>query len=453
MTDRLLRAIFVVAIAVRLALAAVNLAANDKHMPVIRVMALEHRIPDRMEIGEAFQPKLFHGTVAVVWMLFPAAGEDTITRVAQFLNVLVGAGTLWLVLAFVRSRTWADAVKVALFALVALNPKLIGINAQATNDTFVIGFVTAALFFGHRFFTRGGRQSFAMMLGAAILACLSKGSGLVVVIAILMILGVIVLRPSAGAAIGGRRAALGYAAAVLLFFLAIVPWAGPYWHHWKEYGSPLVINVPKPEPPRFLEKTPGPRPGVRSVVEAYLTFPFVDLLQGPTAYAPRQNRYSLWTQLYGRAHSVHFDAHPPSWRSPFWQIRYLLDVIFVLALVPTVALAAGVIRAGWMAVRWLVRPGDRAPLGDALLGLCVFGYLGFIVLYTWQYRDYATMKAIFIYPGLLGMALLLGGMGERIYGWVSTRPVLRFGIGAAIAGLLGGYLIEVGILVGQLSVL
>jgi hypothetical protein len=54
-------------ILLRVVLATVNLEANDNHIEVISVIADENRIPTVGEFWEAFQPKFYHVTVAVIW--------------------------------------------------------------------------------------------------------------------------------------------------------------------------------------------------------------------------------------------------------------------------------------------------------------------------------------------------------------------------------------------------
>jgi hypothetical protein len=59
-------AVLALAIVLRIAGAALNYEANDDHMAVVRIIAHEHRLPADDEEWEAFQPKLYHATVAAV---------------------------------------------------------------------------------------------------------------------------------------------------------------------------------------------------------------------------------------------------------------------------------------------------------------------------------------------------------------------------------------------------
>src|SRR3954462_10267078 len=143
--ERWARWVLALAFALRLTLALINMDAFDPHMPVVQAIAYEHRIPGRDDMWEGFQPKLWHSTVAMVLRLVPTRHIKDITRIAQGVNVLAGMATLWLIFLFLRRIEISDRAKLSAFSLVALNPMLIGVDAQATNDSFVILFATLTL--------------------------------------------------------------------------------------------------------------------------------------------------------------------------------------------------------------------------------------------------------------------------------------------------------------------
>ena len=45
------------------------------------------------------------------------------------------------------------------------------------------------------------------------------------------------------------------------------------------------------------------------------------------------------------------------------------------------------------------------------------GYVGFVVLYAFIYRDFATMKAIFIYPAILALPILFITAIQKLRAW------------------------------------
>jgi hypothetical protein len=232
---------------------------------------------------------------------------------------------------------------------------------------------------------------------------------------------------------------------------------GPYGDHYRRYGSPFVINREVPPFPNLIEKTYVRRPGLTSIADGLLTFHYLDLLlhpqntQGRTEYP--LHRTSMWSQLYGRAHSVHFDAWPRPWASSHPVVRTLTRLIFVLALLPTTVLAAGAARAVVrMSADLLGRRSDvEVDGGRLLLTIVVLGYVAFVIAYSIRYRDYAVMKTIFMLPGLLGLVMLFCDGCERLYGWCDRHPRWRTAVNSAFMWLAICYAADAAILVLRLA--
>jgi hypothetical protein len=456
--------VFLFGALLRVALALVNLEANDNHLEVIIPIADENRIPGREEIeGEGFQPKLYHVTVAAVWKTFSVSSLPIRTRAAQLVSCAAGIATLWLALMFLKSHAWGSPkVGCLSFALVALNPGLIGINAQATNDSFVILFANLALYSGYHFFEKRRVRDFIGMTTASILAPLSKGNGLVVCMAILIVFAIALLRERSGEA-RTRGQTLLYGSIFVVGFVLVVPRAGLYWEHYRRYGSPFVNPIlPAPFPNAF-EKTFVYKPGVTSIMDSLVTFRLYDLLRNPVSTTDGEkyplHRTSLWSQLYGRAHFAHFDAWPPSWRLPndggqrvASLVQNLGRLIFLAALFPTMLLLVATWKRNVSTVRWFAGvKGSHASLGDWLLYLSVLGYLAFIVVYSLRYRDYAVMKAIFILPGLLGFLMLFARECDAFYKRFTDKKVVRLSADMILLSLLFFYTVDILVLIGQLG--
>ena len=447
----------------RVVLATVNLQANDNHVEVISVIADERRIPDKAEFWEAFQPKLYHVTVATLWRLLNISSPLNRIRLAQLVSCTAGIATLWIALVFLRSAAHvSEKVCCLSFALIALNPGLIGINAQATNDSFVIFFVSLTLLFGYRFFASLRSKDFGWMTLSAILAGISKGNGLVVFLAILGVFAVALFRGPTDTRLTRHRLGL-YGAIFLVAYLAVVPLLGSYWELYRRYGSPFVTPILPAPFPKLFEKSFVYKPGVTSIADSFLTFRFFDLLRNPvstndTAQYPL-HRTSLWSQLYGRAHFAHFDSWPPSWELPrnggqwFTSLVWTLGrLIFLGALLPTILLVMAVGKRLIAALRWL--SGANLPqlqLQDWLVDLAVFGYLAFIVVYSLRLRDFAAMKAIFIFPGLLGFLILFAREYDEFYKRHLEETSVRLAGDALMVALLFFYTADVGALIGQLA--
>src|SRR5262245_16152740 len=109
-------AVLAVAVMLRLVLATVNREQNDNHVSAINVIAFENRIPeydrDLDWVKEAFQPKLYHATVAAILKLDPSdtdsvpclaeyPGSPHVVWVGQMVNWVAGILTIYVVLRFV----------------------------------------------------------------------------------------------------------------------------------------------------------------------------------------------------------------------------------------------------------------------------------------------------------------------------------------------------------------
>jgi hypothetical protein len=455
--------VFVCGALLRVVLALVNQQANDNHLEVIIAIADENRFPAKEEMWEAFQPKLYHVTVAALWKILSLQALPIRVRTAQLISCAAGILTLVLVWRFLRRQvTLSGKAGFLAFALVALNPGLTGINAQATNDSFVILFGTLSLYSGCRFFERWRAWDFSWMTVSAILAALSKGNGLVVFIAISAVFALTFLWSWHGYWVPCRHVLL-YGVVFLVSFLAVVPTLGPYGEHYRRHGSPFTMPILPAPFPKVFERTLVYKPGVTSIVDSFLTFRLVDMLKNPlsTTDAERypQHRTSLWSQLYGRAHFVHFDDWPPSWRVSTLQrewarslVRNLGRLIFLCALFPTVLLMVAWCRQVTCYTRNLSRLGKpQGRLGDWLLNLAGFGYFAFILVYALRYRDYAVMKAIFIFPGLLAFLTLLARECDRFYAHYGGQRVIRLSADIIFAALLLLYMANTVVLIGQLS--
>src|SRR5215813_3191460 len=183
--------VFVCGVILRVALALVYDQANDTHTNVIRIMAYENRIPENHEDREAFQPKLYHGTVAALLKIVPPQSAWFETILAQLVGCTAGIFTVFLAYRFfMREVETSEKVRFLAFSLLALNPVLIGINGQATNDSFVILFGSLAFYFGWHFFQNQRTIDFCWMLVSAVLAGLSKGNGLVIFFAIMTVFAI-----------------------------------------------------------------------------------------------------------------------------------------------------------------------------------------------------------------------------------------------------------------------
>ena len=154
----------------------------------------------------------------------------------------------------------------------------------------------------------------------------------------------------------------------------------------------------------------------------------------------------MWSLLYGGAHSVHYAYYPRAWRVPPTLAEWLVRTTVVLGLLPTLLLMVGVTRGGIDVVRQVFRTGRRDDWSaQLLLVIAAGGYLTFVALYGYRYRDFATMKALFICPAALAFLTSFARELERPGG-----PRRAKYLEAAYAStwlLCGAYIADVGTLV------
>ena len=444
----------ILGVAFRVVGAVANTQANDDHMEVIRVLSNERRIPAPDEFWESFQPLLYHATVASALIALPDVPTSIETTVAQGISCVAGLLTLFLLSTSVRRLPVSEPVADVAIALASLNPALISTSIQATNDAFVILFVTVGLAGGYAFFRSGSLQAFAAMTSGALLASIAKGNGLVLVIAVIITF-VGALQRSASP----RRMLAGYAVIFTVVFVALVPSAGGYLSRHARMGSAFAIAYAPAPPPDLLRETFDRRPGITSIVHGFLTLRVGSLLEDPLLEAERRSpdagefprhRTSMWSLLYGGAHSVHYAYYPRSWRIRQVLAEWLVRTTVVLGLLPTMVLTIGLTRGGVDLARQAFRrdrPHDWSA--DLLLALAAAGYLAFVAVYGYRYRDFATMKAIFVCPGALAFLTFLVRELERPGGQWRTKCLKTAYASAWL--LCAAYVADVGALVYALA--
>lgn len=445
--------VLVTGILLRLTLAVVNTQANDDHISVIKVLAGKARVPPGGHLFEEFQPKLYHATVALAWRLSPWQSGRGLIVIAQMVSCAAGILTLFVVRRFLHGRM-TDMAALLSFSLVALNPRLIGLSAQAANDSFVILFGTLAIAHGFTFFSTGGLRAFVVMSASATLAALSKGDGLPLFGAIVVVLVAFLARgspvlPKRGLALLSAVFIVGFAVTVTIF--------GPYRANYAYAGNPFATSAPPDPIPNLLEPTYLHRPGTTSVVATYLTFRLVDMLRHPIENDDPKlypvHRTSLWSQLYGRANFIQFEQHPPTWRNRGPAVLALGRLILVLALLPAALLVAGTARGSMVLVECVrsPRPMSAERRGQMLLAVSALAYCAFIVGYTLRYRDFSSMKPDFLFPALLAFIFFFGQAAQRLEDWSARMARLRLCAYAMFAALSVLYVADSAVLILQLA--
>jgi hypothetical protein len=389
------------------------------------------------------------------------AGTE-IRLVANLMNFVAGLFTLAIVWVFLKNIPFKNnLLKLLAFALTALNPALIGINSQATNDTFAILFSTLALYFTFIFCKKQKIGIFLLILLFTELGIVSKAQTWVTAIAILLVL----LAQAYTSKIQSKRAWLFSAAFLIMVpILTVLNPLSQYIVNYQKYGTPIPFNVQRPPLPYLAAYTPGCesynkqcRPGILSVKSGFFTFDFTALLQHPRNEGLSKGypvfQTSFWTFMYAGAHSIHFLNFPDSWITTGNEGFTIARGIFVLALLPTILILIGLATEGYLLIKGVFkRDGILIQLTSHGLFVWTFiGYLLFVAIYTFIYRDFSFMKAIFAFPALLTFPYLFLRAGEPLYAFLSKRMRWStFILDASLVALLIFYILDAGTMVAQI---
>ncbi len=399
--------VFIFASLLRFSLALVNDESNDDHVEVIKVIRDEGRLPIKEDCRECFHAKFYHASVAGLLKIFSITDEMLVVKIAQVVNALAGILTLWIVYLFLKERGLNPKVELISFAFIALNPKLIGINAQATNDSFAILFSTAALYNLDKYFTYNRVVLFWWAVVYAVLAAITKATTLTLSAGIFLILFIkCFVTPAIEIKI--RRQLFILIIGFSVIWLSIVPAIGQYWTNYQRYGSPITIDLTATALPDLWKEKIYYRPGVTSFTNTYLTFRFIDLFKHPTIQTNSADNYpahrtSFWTQLYGRMHFVHFDFWPPSWQTTDPFVLNVGRLIFLLALWPTLLLLKGMGAELSLLIRAIKNKRfnyfkDTNSWGHfMIIALSLLS----VIIFSMKYKDFSSMKVIYVFPAIL----------------------------------------------------
>ena len=457
-------ATFLIASFLRIYLAVVNRDANDNHFKVIRIIANEKRIPGKEELEclQCYHPKLYHYTAAKMINLFSVSSTDMTNRqkiISQLLNALAGIITLFAIHFFLKKFAFTDMTRLATFSLIALNPALIGINSQATNDSFVILFSTLSLFFLYSFLKNSRLKNLAFLILSVILASLSKGSGLLIFFGILIVFFLRIISAYKNTIVLKK-----YLFSAFIFLAVCFPaiaFIGPYAQYYKDYGTPFVLNKPvSPFPQLFTKTYDGNKTGVTSIADSYFTFRFFDLLKNP--YLNREtdpakysaNRTSVWTQLYARTVFIQFEGTPKKWVvKPTNPVFDLGKVIFVVALVPLMIFLYGIFIATQQTIRslWQKKLSYFSSENEWVFVLFHWMFFAFIIKFTLDFRDFVSMKPIYLFPAILAFTYIFSLGFTNAYERIKKSTFLRYGLHGGIVILLFLYILDIAHLLKKLS--
>jgi hypothetical protein len=459
-TSRIMIAIFVIAMGLRLSLALVNREANDDHTEVVSLILKNGVLPIQNDCWECFQPKLFHGTVALVAKLLSLQDMNALIVAGQLINVSASIFMLWYLWKIILQMDFVDEwAKVLGFGVIALNPALVAINIQSTNDTFVITFSVIASYYAYLFIVKKSYRNFILCTILSVMSILSKTNGMITAGSIALAFFILAIYQRDFSWHGGKsNLASGIIFGITVFFLVITNPLGQYVQNYQIFGSPVTlnINVDTQPFPSLFEKTDTYRPGILSLQDGFLTFKLLELMKDPQTssdnkeYAP--HRTSFWTLLFARGNFIHYLSSPPSWATTRMEVKVLGRLIFFFALLPMGLIFIGTLRETRNLLKMLIWPDCEIFPGIALFIPLLLGYLAFLILYALEYRMYMVIKPIFIYPALPAIGYMY------MSGYVFITKIARSngkwiapGLMLATTILLGLYILDALVLFLQLT--
>lgn len=399
-----------VSIILRLWIATYNTDSNDNHLEVIEKI-MDGVFPVVGDCWQCYHVKAYHFVAAMLLDWVSINHPLNQIRFLQYGNVLLGIATILLLWAWLQPLTINHKWKLTLFALVALNPRLAAINSQLTNDSLIIFTATACFFSYARFLDtrRFGYLWIALIFSG--LAAASKASGLVVVIVLFgHLLLLTVSRPKQVLQLKKQLVL-----SIVVSFLAFswVPYSG-YMQNAEKAGTPLANNIKKFPFPNWHTDKRWSAAGTTSIVNTYFTFRWLGLIKYPYINKGRslypEHRTNHWAQIYARNVFSRFDRWPEPWSTNgYWttkvgQAAITLGIISLGVFLTGLALFAFDVinRSRSISSIRQLTVDSRVFLAGAGLAMIAMS-----LKLSLDFQTYAIMKAIYIYPGIIGILALL----------------------------------------------
>ena len=394
--------IFTLSCLLILSLALVNNGyANDDHFTVIELISRFGVLPKSTQCWQCYHPKLYHFLVAQIWNILGITSPYFQHITAQLFSAAAGCASIYLFLRFIRPLNFPETTKVVVFAFFALNPRLIAISTQATNDALIIFLGTVNIYAVLRLFKAPSLKYALVVIASLVLGSMAKLNFGVFFIATLITLTAL--------AILHRNYSLslkkGYLGTALIGFLlsaiSFLSFNG-YIRDYQESGKLFTYNTPTYTLPHLYHLDSDYSPGIRSIYSGYFKFHYFDLLKNPhlsyTGDLRFQHMHSHFSQLYGRFYFLGFDNWPPQWRADKPVVNAVGRISLAAGIVPTLLLIIGL----FLTLRNVFKGWENLKRDESWVYLLyIAGFLGFSVLFSLMGRTFVFMKAIYIFPGLL----------------------------------------------------
>ena len=456
--------IFGLAVCLRVALAIVNNRANDDHFEVSRLLLngfLTGDFTEKMNsCSECYHPKLYHYICTSIFLLFRLSNPVQQIIAMQLVNVAAGIVVIVVIKDFLRNTALAPGWQSITFALIALNPRMIAVSAQSSNDTFAIMFGVLATYWLYYYLSGANRRAIIYLSLSVVLALLTKGNNLALLVSVSVSL----------AARFFTKLILGQSwrrefrdVAIFLVIISGLLFATPspfstyrqYLSRWLHTGTLTAVNFDKKPSPNWFDRTYVARPGVISIYDAYFTFRIVGLIEAPyisNAEPPVPfHRTSLWSQVYGRFHFSYYDQWP--WQRIDTVTIYTGRAILLLALIPSLIALGGFLQQIVACSRSFLRDpvGYISTNAEWIFPLQILAFTAMIIWFTYDYRDFCAMKDIYLLPCLLSGVVMFAEMLKRVNIWIQKRaPVFNVALPICFSALIVLYVFNSSLLIQQL---
>ncbi len=403
-TPKIVLWIFFLSVSLRLVLAFHNRGANDNHIEVINWIVDKHELPVKEDCWQCYQLKFFHILSAGIIETFHATSIKSRIILVQLFNVILGLFTLLFFWKFIKKYPIAENIKIITFAFFAFNPCLAGINIQITNDTLEIFSGVLVIYFTDLFLTDLKVKYALLLLISLIIAAITKTTGLIL---FGMVSIVFILKILSQSTKQKKTVLLKYFLIIFFVFVSIVPFAGGYYSYYQKYKTIPTSAWEKDTPPKFFKSTYVWRPGLRNMWDGYFTFRYLDMIRQPYINNESDNyplhRASLWSQLYGRTAFMHFDQWPPSWQTKAPLIINIGRILIIFGIIPLLVLLLGLFNSLYQTIKKFFINGisSLSESNDYLHLIVTVGFLCCSVMYSYNIRDFSSMKSIYIFPGFI----------------------------------------------------
>lgn len=411
--------VFFVCLVPRVILTSINKTANDDHIAPILLWNEKGAYPATKDCWECFQPPLYYGAVKLAAQITGSTTEDELRVLFQWMNFVFGLGCLLLIFLFQFRSSLSFKWNLSLALFWGLNPKLIAISIQATNDIPLIALGLGFMLLLLKWIENKSNVLFAFILLYVLFASILKGNGLV----LFLVLAIVLLFLFIARQIS--FAAFSLKTVLLLALIPAIAFLGGYYGKYKNYGNPFLTNLPVAPAPNFFvpDTAQGFRKGVTTVWDSFFSFKIKSLVEEPYNVNDLSDNYpahrtSFFTQLYGQFSNASFERAPPSWSVKdetalnFMKANYLLQLpLLLLFLLGIFAVSKQVVL-------------DRGQQDFIHLAM-FFIYLAFVARYAYNIRDFANMKLIFLFPALLSMVYFLWkGAAQLKSGLLNTTALI-----------------------------